>query len=127
MPNLNLRACVLGLFGASTGAAAALVAAAKLGARIGAVVSRGGRPDLADAALENVTAPTLLIVGGLDSGVIELNEQAYARLSVPKSLEIVPGATHLFPEPGAMEAVIVLAARWFQRIYLASAALSMPV
>jgi putative phosphoribosyl transferase len=103
----------LGLFGASTGAAAALVAAAKLGSRIGAVVSRGGRPDLAGAALGRVTAPTLLIVGGFDAGVIELNEQAYARLIANKSLEIVPGATHLFPEPGAMETVIALAARWF--------------
>ncbi len=104
----------LGLFGASTGAAAALAAAAKLGTQIGAVVSRGGRPDLADKALEDVTAPTLLIVGGRDAGVIELNEQAYARLRCPKSLEIVPGATHLFPEPGAMEAVIALAGRWFK-------------
>ena len=109
----ELAGLPLGLFGASTGAAAALVAAAKLGSRIGAVVSRGGRPDLAGAALEKVTAPTLLIVGGFDSGVIELNEQAYARLIVAKSLEIVPGATHLFAESGAMETVIVLAARWF--------------
>jgi putative phosphoribosyl transferase len=109
----KLAGLPLGLFGASTGAAAALVAAAKLGSRIGAVVSRGGRPDLAGAALEKVKAPTLLIIGGFDSGVIELNEQAYAQLIVTKSLEIVPGATHLFPEPGAMEAVIVLAARWF--------------
>ena len=114
----NLR---LGLFGASTGAAAALVAAAKLGARVGAVVSRGGRPDLADMALYEVTAPTLLIVGGRDAGVIELNEQAYARLRSPKSLEIVPGATHLFPEPGAMEAVITLAGHWF-KTYLAQPA-----
>ena len=103
----------LGLFGASTGAAAALVAAAELGSRIGAVVSRGGRPDLAGAALEMVTAPTLLIVGGFDGAVIELNEQACARLKATKWLEIIPGATHLFPEPGAMEAVIVLATRWF--------------
>ncbi|MGA7680965.1 MAG: alpha/beta family hydrolase [Pseudolabrys sp.] len=103
----------LGLFGASTGAAAALVAAAELGSRIGAVVSRGGRPDLAGAALEMVTAPTLLIVGGFDGAVIELNEQACARLKATKWLEIIPGATHLFPEPGAMEAVIALATRWF--------------
>ena len=89
------------------------MAAAKLGSRIGAVVSRGGRPDLAGAALEMVTAPTLLIVGGFDGAVIELNEQAFARLVAAKSLEIIPGATHLFPEPGAMEAVIVLATRWF--------------
>jgi pimeloyl-ACP methyl ester carboxylesterase len=104
----------LGLFGASTGAAAALVAAAKLGARIGAVVSRGGRPDLAGGALEEVTAPTLLIIGGRDHDVIGLNKQAYARLSGVKSIEIVPGATHLFPEPGAMEVVIALAGRWFK-------------
>jgi putative phosphoribosyl transferase len=103
----------LGLFGASTGAAAALVAAAELGARIGAVVSRGGRPDLADMALEHVTAPTLLIVGGLDDSVIELNQQALAHLSAPKAIEIVPGATHLFPEPGTLDVVIAHAARWF--------------
>jgi len=104
----------LGLFGASTGAAAALVAAARLGSRVGAVVSRGGRPDLAGGALPEVTAPTLLIVGGHDEVVIELNEQAYDRLKVLKALEIVPGATHLFPEPGAMEAVIELAIGWFK-------------
>lgn len=104
----------LGLFGASTGAAAALVAAARLGPRIGAVVSRGGRPDLADAALDVVTAPTLLIVGGLDFGVIELNEQAFARIQAPKAIEIVPGATHLFPERGTLELVIEHAARWFK-------------
>jgi fermentation-respiration switch protein FrsA (DUF1100 family) len=98
----------------NTGAAAALVAAATLGARVGAVVSRGGRPDLAYIALDNVTAPTLLIVGGRDAGVIELNESANARLRCPKSIEIVPGATHLFPEPGAMEAVIALAGHWFK-------------
>jgi dienelactone hydrolase len=103
----------LGLFGASTGAAAALVAAAQLGRRVGAVVSRGGRPDLAGRALDEVTAPTLLIVGGDDTVVIELNEQAFARLRARKALEIVAGATHLFPEPGAMEAVIALAGRWF--------------
>jgi pimeloyl-ACP methyl ester carboxylesterase len=105
----------IGLFGASTGAAAALVAAASLPERIGAVVSRGGRPDLAGAALEHVRAPTLLIVGGNDAGVIELNEMALARLSSPKALEVVPGATHLFPEPGAMEAVIEHALTWFDR------------
>ena len=104
----------LGLFGASTGAAAALVAAAGLGPRIGAVVSRGGRPDLADAALDAVTAPTLLVVGGLDYGVIELNEQAFARLKATKAIEIIPGATHLFPEPGTLELVIEHAARWFK-------------
>jgi putative phosphoribosyl transferase len=105
----------LGLFGASTGAAAALVAAAKLPDRIGAVVSRGGRPDLAGDALEKVRAPTLLIVGGADFGVIELNEEALARLRCAKAIEIVPGASHLFPEPGALEAVIGHAARWFER------------
>jgi pimeloyl-ACP methyl ester carboxylesterase len=107
-----------GLFGASTGAAGALVAAAKLRERIGAVVSRGGRPDLAGDALDQIDTPTLLIVGGADFGVIELNEQALARLRGPKSLEIIPGASHLFPEPGALEAVIAHATRWFAR-YLA--------
>lgn len=102
-----------GLFGASTGAAAALVAAARLGERIQAIVSRGGRPDLAGRALDQIRIPTLLIVGGADSGVIELNEQALARLRGPKALEIVPGATHLFPEPGALDAVIDHAVRWF--------------
>jgi putative phosphoribosyl transferase len=105
----------LGLFGASTGAAAALVAAARLGDRVGAVVSRGGRPDLAGDALEQIRTPTLLIVGGVDYGVIELNEKAFARLKGPKALEIVPGASHLFPEPGTLEAVIGHAARWFAR------------
>jgi len=105
----------LGLFGASTGAAAALVAAAILPDRVDAVVSRGGRPDLAGDALDRVRAPTLLIVGGADYGVIELNEAALARLNGPKALEIVPEATHLFPEPGALEAVIELAAQWFEQ------------
>ena len=109
----ELAALPVGLFGASTGAAAALMAAAQLGSRIGAVVSRGGRPDLAGASLALVTAPTLLIVGGNDGVVITLNEQAYAQLKARKSLKIVPGASHLFPESGAMEAVIALAARWF--------------
>ncbi len=108
----------VGLFGASTGAAAALVAAARLPDRISAVVSRGGRPDLAGDALARVRAPTLLIVGGADFGVIELNEEAFGRLRAPKNLEIIPGATHLFPEPRAMDAVIEHAARWFER-YLA--------
>jgi pimeloyl-ACP methyl ester carboxylesterase len=105
----------LGLFGASTGAAAALVAAAIVPDRVGAVVSRGGRPDLAGDALDRVRAPTLLIVGGADFGVIELSEQALRQLRGPKALEIVPGASHLFPEPGALDAVIALAARWFER------------
>ncbi|WP_050631651.1 dienelactone hydrolase family protein [Bradyrhizobium viridifuturi] len=105
----------IGLFGASTGAAAALIAAARLPDRVAAVVSRGGRPDLAGNALPHVRAPTLLIVGGADSGVIGLNEGALARLQEPKALEIIPGATHLFPEPGAMDAVIEHASRWFER------------
>ncbi len=105
----------LGLFGASTGAAAALVAAARLGDRVSAVVSRGGRPDLAGDALDKVRAPTLLIVGGVDFQVIELNAEALARLNGPKALEIVPGASHLFPEPGALEAVIGHARRWLDR------------
>ena len=117
-----VAALPLGLFGASTGAAAALVAAAELGDRIGAVVSRGGRPDLAGAVLHRVRAPTLLIVGGADAGVIELNAQAFARLVCAKALEIVPGASHLFPEPGAMEQVIDLAARWFERHLVARGA-----
>jgi len=103
----------LGLFGASTGAAAALVAAAELAGRVAAVVSRGGRPDLADRALDHVRAPTLLIVGGNDISVLELNELALTRLKGTKSLRIVPEATHLFEEPGAMEAVIRHAIDWF--------------
>jgi len=110
----------LGLFGASTGAAAALVAAARLPRRVGAVVSRGGRPDLAAHALDQVYAPTLLIVGGADFAVIDLNEQAFARLRGPKALQIIPHASHLFPEPGALDAVIGYAAAWFER-YLRSA------
>lgn len=112
----------LGLFGASTGAAAALVAAAQLPDRVRAVVSRGGRPDLAGAALDIVRVPTLLIVGGADLEVIELNEQALVRLRGPKALEIIPGASHLFPEPGALEAVVRHAAAWFQRYLMNSAA-----
>jgi putative phosphoribosyl transferase len=109
----------LGYFGASTGAAAALVAAAELPVGVGAVVSRGGRPDLAGAtALERVVAPTLLIVGGNDTTVIGLNREAYARLRCAKELQIVPGATHLFEEPGTLESVATLAAGWFAR-YLA--------
>jgi putative phosphoribosyl transferase len=91
------------------------VAAASLPGRIGAVVSRGGRPDLAGGALERISTPTLLIVGGADFGVIELNEQALARLAGVKTLEIVAGASHLFPEPNALETVIDLAAEWFRR------------
>ena len=104
-----------GYFGASTGAAAALVAAAELGQIIGAVVSRGGRPDLAADSLPLVKAPTLLIVGELDSPVIEMNRHAYARLSCEKEIEIVSGATHLFEEPGTLDQVAQLAANWFQK------------
>ncbi len=110
----SLARLPLGLFGASTGAAAALVAASQLKTRVGAVVSRGGRPDLAADALDQVTAPTLLVVGGFDDVVIELNQQAYARLRAEKALKIVPGATHLFPEPGALERVMALAGDWFE-------------
>jgi putative phosphoribosyl transferase len=105
----------IGYFGSSTGAAAALVAAAEVGPAIQAVVSRGGRPDLAGDALPRVRAATLLIVGGLDYGVIELNEQAFAKLRCEKQLKIVPGATHLFEEPGTLEEVARLAADWFQQ------------
>ncbi|MFN8481819.1 MAG: dienelactone hydrolase family protein [Anaerolineae bacterium] len=103
----------IGLFGASTGAAAALVAAAQRPALVAAVVSRGGRPDLAGEALVHVQAPTLLIVGGYDIPVIPLNEAAYQALPCEKRLEIVPEATHLFEEPGALEQVARLARAWF--------------
>src|SRR4051812_36631996 len=103
----------IGYFGASTGAAAALIAATTPDLDLGAIVSRGGRPDLAGDALEKVRAPTLLIVGGADEPVIPLNEQAYTRLPGVKRLEIVPDATHLFEEPGALDTVAELAARWF--------------
>lgn len=103
----------VGFFGASTGGGAALVAAATLGRGIGAVVSRGGRPDLAGAALPKVECPTLLIVGGDDNGVIELNQEAYAQLRCIKQLLIIPGATHLFTEPGKLEEVARHSAAWF--------------
>ncbi len=103
----------VGYFGASTGAAAALRAAADLGSGIAAVVSRGGRPDLAGPLLDRVRAPTLLIVGGQDGLVVDLNRRACEELTVEKRLAIVPGATHLFEEPGALEAVARLAADWF--------------
>lgn len=103
----------VGYFGASTGAAAALVAAAELDGAVDAVVSRGGRPDLAFDALPHVSAATLLIVGEYDDVVIGLNEQAYAQLNCVKEMKIVPGATHLFEEPGALEEVARLAAKWF--------------
>ena len=109
----SMRDMNIGYFGSSTGAAAALVAAAELGDLISAVVSRGGRPDLAGEALERVTAPTLLIVGGEDRPVLPLNEEAYVRLAGEKALRIVPGATHLFEEPGALEKVAAMASEWF--------------
>ena len=105
----------VGLFGASTGAAAALIAAAQRPDVVRAVVSRGGRPDLAGGALDKVVAPTLLIVGGLDEVVIELNRQAFAQLNAARDLQIVPGATHLFEEPGALDSVSRLAKDWFER------------
>jgi dienelactone hydrolase len=106
---------VFGYFGASTGAAAALIAAAKLPNDIAAVVSRGGRPDLAANYLPKVAAPTLLLVGGLDAEVIELNRRAMALMSAEKKLVIVPGATHLFEELGKLEEVAKLATDWFLR------------
>jgi len=104
--------CSMGYFGASTGAASALKAAAKF-QEIEAVVCRGGRPDLVFTDLSKVAAPTLLIVGGLDKDVLELNQQAYEQLTCTKKLEIIPGASHLFEEPGKMEKVSALAAEWF--------------
>ncbi len=112
----DLRGLSVGYFGASTGAAAALVAAAQLSDKVAAVVSRGGRPDLAGDALGAVVAPTLLIVGGHDGPVIDLNEQALAALGCSqKKLIVIPGATHLFEEPGALEEVAKVAAEWFSR------------
>ena len=117
----DLAQAQVGYFGASTGSAAALIAAARLGDRIAAVVSRGGRPDLAGpAALAAVKAPTLLIVGGDDHGVVELNQEAFKRLECRKELAIIPGATHLFEERGALEQVADIAAAWFAR-HLATA------
>lgn len=105
----------IGYFGSSTGAAAALIAAAELTDVVKAVVSRGGRPDLAGEALPKVKAPTLLIVGGLDETVLELNQQAQAQLTVPAKLEIVSGATHLFEESGKLDEVVRLAINWFKQ------------
>lgn len=105
----------IGYFGASTGAGAALVAAADPDVQIAAVVSRGGRPDLAGSALARVRAPTLLIVGGLDTQVIQLNRQAMAQMQAQKEIVIVPGAGHLFEEPGTLDKVTRLAADWFTR------------
>jgi putative phosphoribosyl transferase len=109
----SARALPAGYFGASTGAAAALIAAAESKESIRAVVSRGGRPDLAGLSLAKVKAPTLLIVGGNDGQVIELNKRAFDQLQCEKKLEIVPGATHLFEEPGTLEQVAALASKWF--------------
>src|SRR5438132_8467597 len=105
----------VGLFGASTGGGAALVAAAQRPDRIKAVVSRGGRPDLAGAALPHVKAPTLLIVGGDDTPVIQMNQEAYDRMTTLRKMIIVPGASHLFEEPGTLEEVARLATEWFKK------------
>ena len=110
--DLETAALSIGLFGASTGSAAALVASAA-NPEIAAVVSRGGRPDLAGDALSQIRAPTLLIVGGADTGVLELNQDAFARLNCVKGLNVVPGATHLFEEPGALDEVVKAAGDWF--------------
>ena len=112
---MDLQRLPLGLFGASTGAAAALLAAAQRPTRVAAVVSRGGRPDLAFQVLNQVLAPTLLIVGGRDTEVLALNRDALRRLAGPKRLEVVPGATHLFEEAGTLESVAALAVAWFER------------
>ncbi len=110
----DLSRLPIGAFGASTGAAAALVAAAARPEKVRAVVSRGGRPDLAGDALGRVRAPTLLIVGGADVPVVGLNQQAFAQLEAEKQLDVIPGATHLFEEPGALEEVARRATAWFQ-------------
>lgn len=107
------RASSIGYFGASTGAAAALIAAAELDERVHAVVSRGGRPDLAGPYLERVSAPTLLIVGERDEHVLELNREAYARMHCTRELAVIPRATHLFQEPGTLEMAAELAVAWF--------------
>jgi pimeloyl-ACP methyl ester carboxylesterase len=111
----ELKTAAVGLFGASTGAAAALETAAESGQKIRAVVSRGGRPDLAEGYLHLVRCPTLLIVGGDDVDVLKLNQDAFRQLTCEKQLAIVPGATHLFAEPGTLEEVARLAGSWFER------------
>lgn len=114
--NPSTKGLNIGLFGASTGAASALRVASELGESVKAVVSRGGRPDLAgDKFLAKVTAPTLLLVGGLDFGVIELNQTAFEQMTCVKKMEIVSGATHLFEEPGKLEEVALLASEWFEK------------
>lgn len=112
--NPDLKVLKIGYFGASTGAGAALVAAAQHPHNLAAVVSRGGRPDLAGSALPKVSAPTLMIVGGNDVPVIGMNEEAMAKMTAETKLEIVPGATHLFEEPGTLETVAKLASDWFK-------------
>jgi len=109
----NTRSLQIGYFGSSTGAAAALAAAAGCGDRVSCVVSRGGRPDLAGSALEQVKAATLLIVGGNDQPVIDMNRTAFSRMRCEKAMQVIPGATHLFEEPGALEQVAHLASDWF--------------
>ncbi len=121
LQNPQTQALKIGYFGASTGAAAALLAAAEHPEGVSAIVSRGGRPDLAGPALNKVRAPTLLLVGGEDGPVIKLNQKALAQLQVEKRLDIIPGATHLFEEPGALEEVASLARQWFEH-YLSPAA-----
>ncbi|MEW6734862.1 MAG: alpha/beta hydrolase [Acidobacteriota bacterium] len=111
----NTSGLRIGYFGASTGGGAALVAAAELGERVSAIVSRGGRPDLAGESLSQVKSPTLLIVGGYDEPVIDMNQDAYDQLQCKKELKIVPGATHLFEERGKLEEVAKLATAWFKR------------
>jgi dienelactone hydrolase len=113
--NTNTKLLSIGYFGASTGAAAALIAAAKLPEQVKAVVSRGGRPDLAGEHLPNVKAPTLLIVGGDDTQVLELNRQASQQMTTEKKIVVVPGATHLFEERGKLEEVSRLAIGWFSK------------
>ena len=115
MEHRELKGASLGYFGSSTGAAAALRGASIMGAAVKAVVSRGGRPDLAIPCLDKVTAPTLLIVGELDLQVLQLNEQALTHIAVEKKLAVIPGATHLFEESGALQQVANLAQRWFIR------------
>jgi putative phosphoribosyl transferase len=115
LQNTTTAQLKIGYFGASTGAAAALVASIEHSAAVRAIVSRGGRPDLAGAALPRVQAPTLLIIGGQDTQVIELNRAAFSQLQGEKRIEIVSGATHLFEEPGALEQVAQLASQWFTR------------
>jgi len=112
----ELHELPIGYFGASTGSAAAIVAAAQLGQKVSAVISRGGRPDLVDAAtLARVRAPTLLILGGEDDVVLQLNREAYQHLRCEKRLSVVPGASHLFEEPGTLEEVARLASEWFRQ------------